>query len=493
MAQIPALRGALGRMGFTQNVAHYLTDENQQNLTSLEAFSYLEDDEVENLCKQIRRPGGTIPNPQANVAGQPPTIPNPGLPVSLTAETNLKLMCYFIRYMTRTSTQIEAEHITLAAVRKYRKLKKSEEDHSDAEPPEINAKDWPRTIDSIREYLRGCLGTDKTPLAYVIRSNLDPEEAPHGGFPTFTDELIARAPIRTEVNGNTTYNETYLEDRVLVWNKLDELTRSHECWTYVRPAQRARDGRLAFYGLEDHYLGVNNVDNMSSLAEHRLTTTTYKGELRRWNFEKYVQVHVNQHNILENLVQHGYAGLDERSKVRHLMKGIKTDRLDSVKTRIMSDASLRSDFHACVTLYKDFIAQNISSDLKEVNVSSVNTGSAKSRAASDKEWEDIVPDMTVEDRYYKMSEYKRLSPAKRKGLALMRAKRDKKPKSGGAVSLSKRSIKALASALKDHDGGDTSDTNSSSDADEEVPMKPPAKKAKTIANRTNAALKKKKK
>ena len=51
---------------------------------------------------------------------------------------------------------------------------------------------------------------------------------------------------------------------------------------------------------------------------------------------------------------HGYAGIDNRSKVRHLVAGIKTTTLDSVKTRIMSDAVLRQDFDACVNLYKDF-------------------------------------------------------------------------------------------------------------------------------------------
>jgi UDP-N-acetylglucosamine pyrophosphorylase len=43
---------------------------------------------------------------------------------------------------------------------------------------------------------------------------------------------------------------------------------------------------MTFFGLRGHdYLGMNNVDNMSAMAEMKLTTTLYHGEQRRWNFE----------------------------------------------------------------------------------------------------------------------------------------------------------------------------------------------------------------
>ena len=52
-------------------------------------------------------------------------------------------------------------------------------------------------------------------------------------------------------------------------------------------------------------------------------------------------------------------------KVRHLMNGIKTKSLDAVKTRIMSDVSLKSDFDGCVTLFKEFIR---SDDYQDVSI-----------------------------------------------------------------------------------------------------------------------------
>lgn len=94
---------------------------------------------------------------------------------------------------------------------------------------------------------------------------------------------------------------------------------------------------------------------------------------------------------MEGLVEHGYTGIDPRSKVRYLLDGIKTDKFDAVKTRIMSDERLRVDFDSCVTLYQDYIRQTSKGKTNAtVNISEVKTGKRKHNA--------------VEDRYYTKEE-----------------------------------------------------------------------------------------
>jgi hypothetical protein len=110
-------------------------------------------------------------------------------------------------------------------------------------------------------------------------------------------------------------------------------------WSYGKPAKRTRDGRKAF-------LGQNHVDIMASKAETKLQTIFYYGEKRNFTVEKFVRTHVDQHAVLETLMEHGYNGIDSRSKVRYLNSGIKTKALDSVKTQIMTTPILRSDFVA---------------------------------------------------------------------------------------------------------------------------------------------------
>lgn len=497
-ANLVALRAALERMGFSQQARLYLTDPNGQGYGELSEFNHLTDEQITKLCSVTRRPGGTMPNPQAG-AGRPQNIPNPGIAVPERAEDNLRLMCYYLRYKERTSRVVAAADVTIDSVRELRHHREWEDAHKDVDPPTIDPKDWPRTIEGLEEYLRGCLGVTKIPLAYVVRDEEQvPAADPVGGYGTKLDELIARAPIRS-ANGD--YTPTFLTDRSKVWELISDITRDKDCFTYVRPAQRTRDGRMAFLGLKGHYLGENNVDNMSSRAEKKLQTTSYTGEKRRWNFEKYVKMHMDQHAILEGLTQHGYSGIDERSKVRHLLDGIKTTTLDTVKTRIMSDAALRADFQRCVNLFQDFIEQKASHEIRDVTIAAVR---AEGGGHSNDDWKNVKPDMSVEDRYYKKSEYMKLSPEKKAALKIIREKRGggKKRKSTasgkspahGQLSkqvktlVSKALIAALASEDSTQGTGPTEDGSETED-DESVEMKPPAtKKTKGGSNRTNPAL-----
>jgi len=74
--------------------------------------------------------------------------------------------------------------------------------------------------------------------------------------------------------------QTYLDDRSKVCELLSALTRDLECWSYIMPAQKTRDGRSAYLKL--HYLGVNNINNMAATLEKKLQTNSYTGKTRKW-------------------------------------------------------------------------------------------------------------------------------------------------------------------------------------------------------------------
>jgi hypothetical protein len=461
-----AMRQAYIRLGFTQAAALSITDG--QDIDSIAELRILKNDEIENLCKVIRCPGGTIPNPNAG-DGQPPAIPNPGIPVSLRAENNLKLAAYWLHHRVRVARDVEQADITLANIRSVRELRDSEEEYkAPKDLPTLNEKDWPKTMEAIHEFLRMYLGESKIPLAYIVR---DEEALPDGNDPainyaTVQDEMIRRAPHDGQM---------YQSDNEKTWEIMAAITRDHDCWTYVKPAQRARDGRQAYQRLFNHYLGPNNVDNLASAAEKRLETTTYQGEKKRWDFEKYVRVHVEQHSILEGLVEHGYSGIDARSKVRHLLNGIKTDQLNAVKTQIMSSATLRNDFTACVTLYQDFIRQVKSSgDNPTLNISSVNTLNHASRKRKH-------GDDEVEDRYYTKQEYSELTQEQKDTLRQKRKKRKggKGGQSGQSKGIEKvhRTIAALSARI-DKMSATSKSATEDAEGDSEEP----------VTNRNNKAL-----
>ena len=115
--------------------------------------------------------------------------------------------------------------------------------------------------------------------------------------------MIARARHHTTAaDGTITPDPVYVANREKVYEIIAKMTRDHSCWTYVKPAQKTRDGRMAFMGLYQHFLGPNNVDNMATMAEDKLKTTVYNGEQHRWDFEKYINVHKSHHSIMEGLV-----------------------------------------------------------------------------------------------------------------------------------------------------------------------------------------------
>ena len=198
MAAIAAIHSALGRLGFTGATQTFTTDA--QGLDTLEEFRILTDSEVESLVKVIRRPGGTVAG-AAPAAAPDPRIPNPGIAVSLRAENNLKLACYYLRHKHKTSRTVNANDITLTNVRALHDFKEWEDTQDDPSALELTAQpDWLKAFEAIQEWLKSCLGVPKIPLAYVIRANEDmqPKAAdPPEGYDSVQEEIIARAKFWT--------------------------------------------------------------------------------------------------------------------------------------------------------------------------------------------------------------------------------------------------------------------------------------------------------
>ena len=192
MAELAALRQALVRIGFTNPAAQYITDLNGGGLNTLDSFRYFTDTQVNDLCDTVRRPGGMIPNP-APAAGAPAQVPNRGIPVSAQACSNLKLMCYMLRFKHNTRRPVVPVDINVDSIGRLREHKQWEENHEDPAAPEINFQEgnWPRIMEAIDEYLRNCLGTTGVPLAYVVRTEAEVPAAA-GDPDNWTAEISAK-------------------------------------------------------------------------------------------------------------------------------------------------------------------------------------------------------------------------------------------------------------------------------------------------------------
>ena len=257
---------------------------------------------------------------------------------------------------------------------------------------------------------------------------------------------------------------------------------------------------------------------MAARAEGRLQSTTYSGETKRWNFEKYVGMHVDQHTILQGLTQYGYSEIDPRSKVRYFLGGIKTTTLDSVKANVMSNAVLRSDFDATASLYKDYIEQmKASTPMKEAHIAAIDIKD-KRKYDAHADVDGVKPDMTMDDRYYSATEYQKLTAEQKAGLFKRRQQRlepgggggrgrgkgeGRKQKTSGrgfggrfatkGTQISKASIKAIAQKVVafnlEHEDYDDDDQDDDDQASVESSTNSPKKQKIVKTNRVNSALK----
>jgi 3-deoxy-D-arabino-heptulosonate 7-phosphate (DAHP) synthase len=87
---------------------------------------------------------------------------------------NLKLCVYYSKHTEIVQRQHVANAINLVLVRSYRDKQRHEVGFKKtAEEPVINDKDWPRTLETIREYLSSQYGVAGATLDYVVRPDIE--------------------------------------------------------------------------------------------------------------------------------------------------------------------------------------------------------------------------------------------------------------------------------------------------------------------------------
>jgi hypothetical protein len=217
-----------------------------------------------------------------------------------------------------------------------------------------------------------------------------------------------------------------VDDRRKVWDIMSNICGKHSCFVYIKPALRTRNGRDAYMLLFDHFLGPNNVGNMASEADTKLTGTLYNGEKKRFTWETYVRIHTEQHSVLNGLKYYGYASIDDSLKVRHLLTGIKTTELNVCKTQVIANPSLRDNFAATVELYSTFIKQ-MKAENPQLNVSEVSFARGKAGTISYGKRNSTgisnISNAAVDDRFFEKHEHNALTPDQKNTLRLKRLKR----------------------------------------------------------------------
>jgi len=103
-------------------------------------------------------------------------------------------------------------------------------------------------------------------------------------------------------------------------------------------------------------LGGDRITSTGSAIVAKLQTFSYDGDRKNFNFDKYVTLHVEQHNIHADLTEYGVTPLDESFKILWLwfQNGIKCSALDAVKASINTNKALFTRFDSVEDAYVDF-------------------------------------------------------------------------------------------------------------------------------------------
>ncbi len=91
--------------------------------------------------------------------------------------------------------------------------------------------------------------------------------------------------------------------------------------------------------------------------------------------DKYVQLHVEQHNLHKDLEEYGVDTLSEELKILWFKQGIKTQALDVIKASILSNKANYQTFQSVQDAYVNYYCKVASTDpLKARQVASVHAG-----------------------------------------------------------------------------------------------------------------------
>lgn len=258
---------------------------NQQGLTMFGDLLGLIEDDIEELCANVRKPGGTIANPNANIPNQPAVIPNPGQNLGLIQEKRLKMLHYYVHHLRRVQRlPFDRAAATLDRLRTVYLLKTEDETDEELALPEAFTRvDTARVvIENLDNYLRRKRNENGVPIAYVVRDTVAlpaANEDPGFGLPSYLEEMIRRAPHDTPEFEN---------DNMFVWNVIRHITHGGgPAWNWVSRYMRTANGRDAYIALKTHYLGDAYQLRIRALADSRIETAYYDGQNRNFTFENY--------------------------------------------------------------------------------------------------------------------------------------------------------------------------------------------------------------
>ena len=414
-----------------------------QGMDDLAEISTFDEDDIQRLCAAVRKPGGTIADP--NNAGQ--TMPDPGQSIPAISESRLKLATYGAKLYGQVGRDVEPTALARSRLNAFKLHKETVDNHTDPPkfPPVSKTFGIMKMIDALPTHLQELNGVSGIALAYVIRKDVDPPNP----LPPLINDMPWSEPNTSMMEELVLYaahaGASYKADNATVFRLIQNAVADTSHISSIKPYQRTRDGRKAYEALVLHNMGNSKWEKVVEEAESMVTTRIFNGKNARYPLKSHIVKHQEAHNDFVRAAQFTqFAPPSEHTRVRRLLSSIQSNdsALVAAKTTILADMAKRDDFE----MASDFLL--LAAPTKLVNNSRNHRiaalkrgrgGGGKYSGTGDK------GKTGVEDRYYKRDEFHRLNDAQKAELQEMRQKNGR---GGGKRARQTAKIAALEARLE---------------------------------------------
>ena len=367
---------------FTSGVQMALTASQRaslaaQGLTSVDDFADFGKDELDQAIKNMRThiPGvSAVPavpavrgnNGSAAVAAIPavPAI----LPIVMPAKSTHRLLVAAIayHYYTETSRAVTHTNMHYSNVLKsfyieWKALVSMSEETSTAIPCITKSNPPLKWTDTFKDWSLNTFGVRDTPLAYIIRDDIDalPETRPAGDTTTLTDPLAAgnahgtSGSIIDDLVARLTHTHPlYKTDNAKVYSALETATRSTTYSSTVKGFSRSRDGRGAWLAIVTTHAGKDKWEQLQTDNTKWLINTKWSGT--NSSLEKFCNLHRTKFVNLQEAANHVDFQLPtSHTRVGYLIQNIENDDADlrAAIANVRQDVkSSRSNFENAVAV-----------------------------------------------------------------------------------------------------------------------------------------------
>jgi hypothetical protein len=155
---------------------------------------------------------------------------------------------------------------------------------------------------------------------------------------------------------------------MLAWGKLS-------WWSHVKKFDKTKNRRQVYWTLHTLLLGGQRVVLTRSTIVTKLQFFRYDRDRKNFNFDKYVNLHIEQHNQHADLQEYRVAPLAENLKTLWFQDGIRDPSLNAVKVSINANCANFTDFDSVKDANVEFkCTENPTNDPKTQQVASVAHG-----------------------------------------------------------------------------------------------------------------------